>query len=350
MTHLLLPNVTPIAAESLERAWAQLDTKTKPPRSLGQLEELAARYSAVRRNLKPPTPKAAIVVMAADHGIAEEGVSAYPQQVTAQMIANFTAGGAAINALCRSCGAELIVADLGSLSSPPKGVRDHRVRAGSRNALREEALTLDEVTSAIRVGLGIAAELAERSINVVGLGEMGIGNTTVASMLSATFCKRSVSELVGRGTGVDDLGLQRKRNVAREALAKHRPDPNDPLDVLCKIGGLEIAGLVGLAIGAASKGMAVVLDGFITTAAALVARALRPSLTDYLFASHRSVEPGHVVLLQELGLKPLLQLDLRLGEGSGAALSLPLFDAATRVLTEMATFESAGVSEKNEQP
>jgi nicotinate-nucleotide--dimethylbenzimidazole phosphoribosyltransferase len=342
MKELEVPDVVSVAAEQMKSVWATLDSKTKPPRSLGRLEEVAARWAT----LVGAPPQATVVVMAADHGIAAEGVSAYPQQVTGQMLSNFAAGGAAINALCAAANADLVVVDVGTLGETPAGVRNRKVRAGSANFVNQDALTTRDVKQAFFVGVEVARELGAKGVNLVGLGEMGIANTTVASALSAVFTGEALDVLVGRGTGIDDAALQHKHATIARALAFHVPDPKKPWRVLEQVGGLELVGLCGLAIGCASQRIPVVMDGFITGAAMLAARAIRPNVVDYLFASHLSVEPGHRVVLRALGLAPLLDLDLRLGEGSGAALSLPMFGAAHRVYCDMATFESAGVSSR----
>jgi nicotinate-nucleotide--dimethylbenzimidazole phosphoribosyltransferase len=343
-----LPAVPTLDSEAITRAQRELDTKTKPPGSLGRLEHLAARYVAIRGREHLKLPVAEIVIMAADHGIAAASVSAYPQAVTEQMLLNFARGGAAINAIARATRARLTVVNVGVLGNNPEGVLDHRVRAGSRNLLEEEALTADEVERALEVGFTIAEQLAARGVSVVALGEMGIGNTTVASLLSAVFTGAPIDALVGRGTGLDDAALVRKRDVVTRALAKHLPERAQPLRVLAQVGGLEIIALAGLAIGAASRRIGVVLDGFIATSAALVAVQLSPNVKQYLFASHNSVEPGHRVILETLGLEPVLDLQLRLGEGTGAALALPLFEAGVRLFLEMATFASAGVSGRDD--
>jgi nicotinate-nucleotide--dimethylbenzimidazole phosphoribosyltransferase len=343
-TAAALPNVEPLDQERLARAWAELDQKTKPPRSLGRFEALIARYIAVRAEAISATWQPVVVVMASDHGVANSAVSAYPQAVTVQMLHNFARGGAAINALCRAAGAELVVVDVGTLGPTPAGVRDQRVRAGSRNFELEPALDQSEVRQAFEVGLALASELHARGTTLVALGEMGIGNTTVASALTAVFAGKDPSDVVGRGTGVSDEGLAKKCEVVARALRLHEPDRTRPWDVLAKVGGLEVIALAGLCVGSASLGLPVLLDGFITGSAALAAQALCPNVTDYLFAAHRSSEPGHDFALQQLGLEPLLSWDLRLGEGSGAALCLPMFKAAIHLWHEMATFASAGVS------
>lgn len=365
-TRFSLPHVPHIEPAALRRMWQVMDEKTKPPRSLGRLEELAVRFGALRGAVLPLDARASVVVAAADHGVADEQVSAYPQEVTRQMLFNFEAGGAAINALCKAAGADLLVIDVGTRTFPAKSAADEaepqtkrvaiasnpirhcRIRSGSGNFTRQVALELEEVQQAVQFGLTVSHELEQRRVTIVGLGEMGIANTTVAAALTAVFC-RVTSEaeralLVGRGTGVDDAGLARKRAAIERALALHQPDPADPWRVMTQIGGLEIAFLAGLAIGAASHRMAVVLDGFISTAAGLVAEAWCPDIRPYLFASHRSVEPGHGLALQKLDLAPYLNLELRLGEGSGAALLLPMFTAAANIVNQMATFDSAEVS------
>jgi nicotinate-nucleotide--dimethylbenzimidazole phosphoribosyltransferase len=339
-----LPQVEGVDPALLAQAWSQLDAKTKPPRSLGRLEDVAARYAALHGLRLPDTWRPCIVVMAADHGVASAGISAYPQVVTSQMLHNFANGGAAINALCRAADAELCVVNVGTLGDTPAGVLDRRVRAGSRNLLEENALSQAEVEQALQVGLELARELCARGVNLVGLGEMGIGNTTIAALLTAVFTGHPAAELVGRGTGIDDGALLRKQHVVQRALQLHQPDPKAPLEVLAQLGGLEIVALCGLTLGCAAQRVPVLLDGYITTAAALAAQALQPRVCDYLFASHRGAEPGHQVALKHLGLTPLIELDLRLGEGSGAALCLPLIKAASRIYSEMATFASAGVS------
>ncbi len=340
-----IPEVHPLDKVAEARIWATLDEKTKPRRSLGELEHLAARLFTIRT--PSSEPRAAVVVMASDHGVAEEGVSAYPQQVTGQMLLNFQHGGAAINALCKSAGADLIVVDIGTMGPTPRGVRNEKVREGSANMTKGAALTLAETRAAMRVGLRLAEELSSREYDLVALGEMGIGNTTAASALTAALLNVSLEHVVGHGTGIDEQRRTHKRMIVGRALHRHR-DAQTPIEWLSRVGGLEIAGLTGLVLGAAHRGMGVVLDGFITGAAALVAARLQPAVAQYCFASHQSTEPGHAAILDALGLRPLLRLELRLGEGSGAALSLPLFRAAAHIYREMATFDSAGVSKQSD--
>ncbi len=324
----------------------RLDAKTKPQRSLGRLEDLACAVAAIQRTPQPSVRRKAIVVMAGDHGVVAGGVSAFPQEVTVQMLQNFAAGGAAICVLARQAGAEVVIVDMGS-ATPWKGhpsVRDRRVGPGTRDFTQGPAMTRAEALKAIEVGVALATELSEREVSLIGLGEMGIGNTTAASAMAAAFLGLAPEEVTGRGTGVDDLGYQRKLNVIRRAIEINRPDPTDAIDVLAKVGGFEIAGLVGVTLGAAARRVPVVTDGLIATVAALTAVRLVPAVQGCLLPSHGSVEIGHRRLLEALKLKPLLELEMRLGEGTGAALAMNLVDASIRILDEMATFESAGVS------
>jgi nicotinate-nucleotide--dimethylbenzimidazole phosphoribosyltransferase len=324
----------------------RLDGKTKPPGSLGRLEELACAVGAIQGTASPSVREKAVVIMAADHGVAEEGVSAYPQAVTAQMVANFAAGGAAVNVLARHAGARVVVADLG-VKAPLAGlagVRDLRVGAGTRNLARGPAMRRDEAVLALERGIALAGELAGQGVQVLAIGEMGIGNTTAASALAAAYTGSAPAAVTGRGTGVDDVVHSRKVEVVARALAASPPDPADPLGTLAALGGFEIAGLAGVVLGAAARRVPVVVDGFIASAAALAAVRLAPRCAGALLAAHRSAERGHGAVLEALGKRPLLELDLRLGEGTGAVLALHLLEAAVRVLDEMATFESAGVS------
>jgi nicotinate-nucleotide--dimethylbenzimidazole phosphoribosyltransferase len=337
----------PVPDEAVRAKVARrLDAKTKPPRSLGRLEDLAAAVAAIQRTERPTVRKKAIVVMAADHGVAAAGVSAYPQEVTVQMLQNFAAGGAAICVLARQAGAEVVIVDMGC-ATPWKGhpaVLDRRIGKGTRDFTSGPAMTRDDAQRAIDAGIALAGELADREISLIGLGEMGIGNTTAASAMAAAFLGLAPEEVTGRGTGIDDSGYRRKLEAIRRGLAANRPDPADALDVLAKVGGFEIAGLAGVAIGAASRRVPVVTDGLIATAGALAAARLVPAVRGYLIPSHGSVEIGHRRMLEALDLKPLLDLEMRLGEGTGAVLAMHLVDASIRILDEMATFESAGVS------
>jgi nicotinate-nucleotide--dimethylbenzimidazole phosphoribosyltransferase len=314
------------------------DGKTKPRGSLGRLEELGCRIAAIR-GFVPKTLDAAIVVAAGDHGVAREGVSAYPQEVTAQMVANFAAGGAAINVLARQAGAKLVLVDAGVATAfEHELVRPVRIGPGTANMLDGPAMTAAETQLALEAGSSLADELGQ--VDIVALGEMGIGNTTSASALTAALLGVDPALVCGRGTGLDDTGVARKIETVRRAVELHQG-----ADPLAALGGFEIAFLAGLARGCARRRIVVLLDGFITGAAALAAVRIERSVADVLIAAHRSPEPGHALLLDALGLEPLLDLDLRLGEGSGAALALPLLRASIAILAEMATFTDAGVTD-----
>ena len=350
--------IGPLDGDAMADAARRLDRLTKPPGSLGRLETLAMELAGIRGELVTSIDRPAIAVFAGDHGITAQAVSAYPSDVTRQMVANFASGGAAINVLSRAAGADLVVVDVGVAGADPVpaasatdgGSRlvSARVRDGTRDFSVEHAMTPAETAAAIRVGSSIAAELVEAGCDLLGVGEMGIGNTTAASAIVAALTGRPAIDVTGRGTGLDDAGVRHKAAVIDAALALHRPDANRPLDVLAAVGGLEIAALVGAILGAAAARTPVVLDGFITGAAALVAARLAPNLPARLIASHRSSEPGHAVVLGELGLEPILDLGLRLGEGSGAALAIPVIRSAARLLGDMATFESAGISDRDQ--
>jgi nicotinate-nucleotide--dimethylbenzimidazole phosphoribosyltransferase len=333
------------AAAAARERQAQL---TKPSGSLGRLEELAIQLAGITGQPRPRFPRKAVLVFAADHGVAAAGVSAYPQTVTAQMVLNFLAGGAAINVLARQAGARVVVADLGVAAELPDhpGLIRRKVGRGTRNLAEGPAMTGAEATAAIAIGEAILAAEVARGLDLVATGDMGIGNTTASSAIVAACTGRPVADVTGRGTGVDDRGWERKVAAIERALAVNRADAADPLDVLAKVGGYEIAGLVGVILGAAARRLPVLVDGFISGAAALVAVKLCPPARDYLIAAHQSAEVGHAVVLDRLELVPLLRLNLRLGEGTGAALAMPLVDAAAAVLAEMATFAEAGVSGK----
>lgn len=349
-------DIPPADGPAMASASAHLDRLTKPPGSLGGLETIAIRLAGIRGRLVTDIERPVVIVFAADHGVASRGVSAYPSEVTAQMVANFVAGGAAINVLARAADARLVVVDIGvagavggdvPASAPGGGARLIRARVapGTRDLSLEAAMTRAEALAAIDAGRDAVATLIdEQAADLVAVGEMGIGNTTAASAIASALTGTSVSAVTGRGTGVDDRAFERKVAVIEGALAMHRLDPRDPIGVLAAVGGLEIAGLVGAILGAAAARIPVVLDGFITGAAALLAAGLAPNLPDRLIAAHRSVEPGHAIVLDRLGLAPILDLDLRLGEGSGAALAIPIIRAAARICGEMATFEQAAVS------
>jgi len=321
--------IRPVADAALERQIQnRLDSLTKPPGSLGRLESLAMQIGLVQASSAPRIDRKAMIIFCADHGVVEEGVSPFPAEVTRQMMANFHAGGAAINVLCRQFGIEPVIADMG-VGNP------------TRNFTREPAMTRVETEEAIARGMSYAV-----SADVLGAGEMGIGNTTSAAALLSAMSGLDPAETAGRGTGLDDAGVARKTGAIRRALDLHRPDPRDPIGVLAAVGGFEIAGIAGLILGAAERRRVVVLDGFISCSAALIARALAPASLDYVIFSHRSAERGHRAMLDFLQARPLFDLDMRLGEGSGAALGINLIEASLRLYHDMATFASAGVSQR----
>lgn len=340
----LITGIGPARAASPEEVQAHLDRLTKPPGSLGGLEDLARRLARILGDPPPELVHRTVFVLAGDHGVARTGVSAYPPEVTAQMCRNFARGGAAINAIAGATGARVVVADLAvdAEADALGGIRDLKVRRGTRDLSRGPALTREEAHRAVLHGATLVEE-ALPNLHVAALGEMGIGNTTAASALTCALTGCSAHEVVGPGTGVGDEGLARKRDAVTRGVARVGPGAA-PLDVLAELGGGEIAGLVGVTLAAARAGRPVVTDGFIATAAVLVAQRLAPAVSDYVFASHRSAEPGHAILLEALDLTPIFDLGLRLGEGTGAALAFPLLDAAGAVLREMATFQAAGVS------
>jgi nicotinate-nucleotide--dimethylbenzimidazole phosphoribosyltransferase len=326
-------------------ARARLDSLTKPAGSLGRLEALATRIVVVTGQAMPRVDRPVIFTLAADHGVAVTGVSAYPQAVTGQMLENFARGGAAVTVLARQVGARVVVADLGSASPPSglPGILDRRVSPGTRDFTTGPAMTHEETLEAMIRGAALVEEAAP---DLVATGEMGIGNTTAASALTAVLTGSDPGEVTGRGTGIDDATWRRKVGAVRQALAANRPRADDPLGTLAAVGGLEIAGLAGVVLAGAARRVPVVVDGFIATVAALVAVRLAPVARDYLIAAHRSAEPGHARLLDALGLEPYLDLGMRLGEGTGAALGIGLIRCALACYAEMATFKEAGVSER----
>ncbi|MCW3838657.1 nicotinate-nucleotide--dimethylbenzimidazole phosphoribosyltransferase [Micromonospora yasonensis] len=329
---------------------------TKPAGSLGALEPLSVRLAGLAGNCPPPLPEpAAVAIFAGDHGVHAQGVTPWPQEVTAQMIGNFLAGGAVVNAFARQAGASVTVVDVGvatplpvDAAADPAGPRlvAANVRPGTRDLTVTAALTRDEARAAVETGIRVAGELIDGGAGILLTGDMGIGNTTPAAALIAAFTGVDPAEATGRGTGVDDETYARKVGVVRAALARHAPDPADPLGVLAAVGGLEHAALAGLVLGAAARRVPVLLDGVIAVSAALVAAAFAPDAVGAMVAGHRSAEPGATAALRHLGLDPLIDLGLRLGEGTGALLALPVVSGAVRVLHEVATFDAAGVAEK----
>ncbi|MEC0248218.1 nicotinate-nucleotide--dimethylbenzimidazole phosphoribosyltransferase [Paenibacillus chitinolyticus] len=341
----VIGGIRPLRQEAKDAASVHLDNLTKPPGSLGKLEDMARQLAGITGEVMPDMSRKAIVVMAADHGVCEEGVSAFPQEVTRQMVMNFLQGGAAVNVLARHAGAEVVCVDIGvnaDLEHPDLFTR--KVRKGTANMAREAAMTREEALQAIRAGIEVADELAGRGVRVLATGEMGIGNTTASSALLSVLGGIALEDAVGRGTGIDDARWLHKQEVVRRAIEVNKPDADDALDVLAKVGGLEIAGLTGVILGAAKNACPVVIDGFISSAAALVASRLAPESQPYMIASHQSHEQGHGRMLEAVGLSPMLHMDMRLGEGTGAALCFTLMDAAGKIMREMASFESAGVS------
>ena len=350
-----LARIRPLDAEAMRAAAAHVDRLTKPPGSLGRLETLLIELAGITGRVDAPVARRTIVVAAADHGVTRQGVSAYPADVTAQMVANFVAGGAAINALAGAAGAEVVVVDAGvatDVPDSPGAVSDEsatrlvraRIRDGTADMTEGAAMTRGEALRAIATGLDLVDDLRRTGLDLIGVGEMGIGNTTAASAITAVLTGRAIESVTGRGTGIDDETHRRKIAAIRRAMERNAPDPGDPVGVLAAVGGLEIGAIVGVIVGAAAAGLPVVLDGFITGSAALVAAGLSDSVAPRLIAGHRSVEPGHAAILEQLALRPLLDLDLRLGEGTGAALAMGLIAATVRARDEMATFESAAVS------
>jgi len=345
-----LAAIRPADAAAMAAARELQGRLTKPAGSLGELEDISVRLAGLAAVCPPPMPEpAAVAIFAGDHGVHGQGVSPWPQEVTVQMVANFLAGGAVVNAFARQAGASLLVVDVGVASPIPVAddlLLDANVRRGTADLAVEPAMTLAEARAAIEVGIGVAGALIDGGAQCLAGGDMGIANTTPAAALIAAFTGAAPAEVTGRGTGIDDDTWAKKVEVVTAALDRHRPDPADPIAVLAAVGGLEHAALAGLMLGAAERRVPVVVDGVIAASAALVAAALAPDAVAAMIAGHRSVEPGASVALAHLGLAPLLDLGLRLGEGTGAVLALPLVAAAARVLREVATFDAAGVSEK----
>lgn len=343
-----LKEIKPVDPALLAKAQERLDMLTKPKDSLGRLEEFARRFVAITGNMRPVVKKKIIFTFAGDHGVAEEGVSAFPKEVTPQMVLNFLRGGAGINVLARHAGIEVAVVDIGVDFDfkDAKGLIHKKIVRGTRNIRKGPAMTKAEAVKCLETGIALAREYAEDGA-VFGTGEMGIANTTPSSAIIAAFSGASVEDVTGRGTGIDDERLKNKITVIKDALNVNKPNPKDPIDVLAKVGGAEIGGIAGLIIGSAARRIPIVIDGFISTAGALVAYEMNPDIQDYLFAAHNSVEKGHSVMLERMRLRPFVDLDLRLGEGTGAAIGISLVEAAVKIYNEMATFGDAGVSEKD---
>ena len=340
--------IFPQDIEYRQRATARLEQLTMPHWALGDLMDLAVDLAGMTRSMQPQVACKKVVVMVGDHGVTEEGVSKYPSEVTAQMVYNFVAGGAGINALARQAGADVEVVDMGAaadfddLLSMGK-IRSKKIGHGTDNIARGPAMSRTHAIMAVEAGVQVAYELSD-SVDVFATGDMGIGNTTPSTAIAAVMTGKPVAELTGRGTGLDDGQLERKIAIIEQVLETNKPDPEDAMDILAKVGGFEIGGIAGLILGAAARRKPVVVDGFISTAGALIALGLEPFVRDYIICAHRSVEQGHVAMHEKIGRRPLLDLNLRLGEGTGAALALNLVDAARAILTEVATFEDAGVT------
>jgi len=346
----ILANITSVNGKFGEQAQDRLDNLTKPQGSLGRLEEFAKQLVAITVNPMPSLDKKAVFTFAGDHGVADEGVSAFPKEVTPQMVLNFIAGGAGINVLARHAGAEIVVVDIG-VDYDFGNIKDiffksRKVVSGTRNMRRGPAMTRDEALKCIDVGIELANEYAEKGYRIFGTGDMGIANTTPSSAIAAVLTGRPVEKVTGRGTGIDDGVWKHKVHVINDSIELNNPDPSDSVDLLAKVGGTEIGGIAGLILGAAANRIPVVVDGFISTAGALIAYSIEPKTREYMFASHMSQEAGHKAMLEKLGLRPILDLDLRLGEGTGAALAMNIIEAGLKIYKEMATFGEAGVSEK----
>ncbi len=341
-----IARIQPLDRAAMSAAEARQLQLTKPPRALGRLEALSIQLAGITAKPRPRLVHKLVAVMAADHGVVAEGVSAFPAEVTPGMVMNFVAGGAAINVLSRQIGARVLVTDVGVNAdlSAAAGVRQRKVRRGTANMAVGPAMSRDEALRAIAVGIDLVDEELRNGLDIVATGDMGIGNTTASSAIIAALTGLPVARVTGRGTGITTEALAGKVAVIEKALAVNEPDPSDPVDVLAKVGGLEIAALTGVVLGAAADRVPVVMDGFISAAAVLCAVRLCHEAVDYILPSHVSIEIGHQAVLDELGLIPLFDLEMRLGEGTGAALAMGIIEAAARILDEMATFESAGVA------
>ncbi len=346
-----IKSIRPVDVSRTNDIQAQLDDLTKPQGSLGRLEELAKKYCLITGKNKPAIRNKIIFTFAGDHGVAEENVSAWPKDVTKQMVFNFLRGGAGVNVLAKHAGARVIVVDMGVDHDfePASGLEIRKIGRGTKNMTKGPAMTRDEAERAVLAGIELVEKYRE-GLDLIGTGDMGIGNTTPSSAIVSVITGTDPEKVTGRGTGISDQALRDKVAIIKKAIAVNRPDPGDAMDVLAKVGGYEIAGIAGLVLGSALHRIPVVIDGFISTAGALIAAELNPLVKGYMIAAHQSVEIGHRKMLAHLEQIPLLDLNLRLGEGTGAALGMTLVEAGVKLLGEMATFSSAGVSEKNEEP
>ncbi|RJR48580.1 MAG: nicotinate-nucleotide--dimethylbenzimidazole phosphoribosyltransferase [Desulfobacteraceae bacterium] len=340
--------IGPLDKSAASKARERQDMLTKPQGSLGKLEEISIQLAGIQYNPIPRIREKALIVMAGDHGIIEEKFHNWPQEVTGQMVLNFLHGGAAINVLSRHVGARVVVVDMGIASPLPShpGLISRKIAPGTANMAAEPAMSRAQAIQAIEAGIEVVNNEVGNGVDLLATGDMGIGNTSPSAAICSVMTGKSVPEVTGRGTGLNDLQLNRKIEAIQKAILLNRPDPRDPVDILAKVGGFEIGGLAGVILGAAAAKVAVVIDGFISGAAALIAAGLCPQVREYLFAGHLSVEPGHKIMLDHLGLTPLLCLDMRLGEGTGAALAMGIIEGSLKILSEMATFSEASVSEK----
>jgi len=344
-----ISRISGVDRELIEKTQRRLDNLTKPLGSLGRLEELAKLIVGASGKESPNLKNKVIFTLAGDHGVTDEGVSAFPKEVTAQMVYNFLNKGAAINVLAAHAQARVVIVDIGVGQDlkPAAELVIKKINYGTQNMAKGPAMSREEAVKALRTGIEIFEEEFKRGLDIIGTGEMGIGNTTAASAITAVFTKQPLEAITGRGTGIDEKGWRNKIRVIQTALEVNHPDPRDPIDVLSKVGGFEIGGLAGIILAASANKIPVVIDGFISGAAALIAFQIEPKTKEYMIASHSSVESGHKYILGHIGLQPVLDFDLRLGEGTGAALGINLADAAVKILTQMATFESASVSGKD---
>lgn len=343
-----ISNIKPLDRHVQERVWSRWDSLTKPRRSLGRLEEIVVQLAGITGSTTPKIEERYIVVMAGDHGVAISGVSAYPQEVTVQMVHNFLSGGAGINAIASVARAKVLVVDVGvaeKIETTSPYFRDYNVARGTEDFSKGPAMSREAAIGSIEVGIKVAEELNNSGFDIAGTGEMGIGNTTPSSAILSVFSpSTSLDILIGPGTGLDVEGIRRKRELIERAIEINRPDPNDPIDVLAKVGGLEIGAIAGFIIGCARVRKPVMIDGFISTVGALLAYRIAPGVLPYMIPSHLSQEPGHKIALEMMGLKPLLTLDMRLGEGTGSAIGMLIIDCALSAYYNMKTFEEAGVS------
>ena len=343
-----LDQILPVNTSDLDKAQRRLDSLTKPPGSLGRLEELARRYVAIKGIDSPKITKKCVFIFAADHGIARAGVSAYPPEVTAQMVKNFLQGGAAINVLAKHASAEIVVIYIGvnfDFQNCP-GLTHKKIAPGTKDMSAGPAMTRQQAEEALQTGIELAQNSADKGTDVIASGDMGIGNTTPAAAIMSVYGNKTPRQVAGNGTGIDSATLEKKIHLIEQAIKINHPNAKDPIDVLAKLGGFEIAGIAGLILGAASKRTPVIIDGLISGAAAIIAYKLNPIVKDYIFTSHRSQEPGHEILFHLLDQPPLFDFGMRLGEGTGAVLAMSILDASIKIYSQMATFEEAGVSSK----